>query len=148
MTTGTSTDEDEAAVHALIHAFVRAVRLKDVEAMLSYCAPDLVTFDMMPPLRHAGAEAVRAVWDKTLAGFDIPLQLEMQNLNVFIGDKIAFARSVTHFGGDHLSGGKSANWMCMTLGLRKINRDWKIIHQHVSVPFDMDSGQALMDLEP
>jgi hypothetical protein len=28
------------------------------------------------------------------------------------------------------------------------DRWWMVTHEHVSVPFDMKSGQALMDLKP
>jgi hypothetical protein len=30
----------------------------------------------------------------------------------------------------------------------KIDGRWMVTHEHVSVPFDMKSGQALMDLKP
>jgi ketosteroid isomerase-like protein len=148
MTIGSSTDEDELAVQTVIQGFVRAVKLKDVEGMLAFCAPDVVTFDMMPPLRHDGANAVREIWTKTLAAFDAPMQCDTRHLKVFVSDKIAFGRCLVKFGGKRLDGGASSTWMCMTLGLRKIERDWKIVHQHVSVPVDMESGRALLDLEP
>jgi ketosteroid isomerase-like protein len=148
MTIGSSTGEDESAVQAAIQGFLRATKLKDVEGMLSFCEPDVVTFDMMPPLRHDGAAAVREIWTKILAAFDPPLECETRHLKVFVSEKIAFGRCLVHFGGKRLTGGASATWMCMTLGLRKIKQDWKIIHQHVSVPIDMESGRALLDLEP
>ena len=148
MTTGTNTDEDELAVHAVVQSFARAVRLRDVEGMLAFCAPDVMTFDLMPPLRHEGLEAVRSIWIKTLSAFDAPVDFEVQHLKVFLEGRIAFTRSVNRFGGRRLAGGETSTWVAMTLGLRKIDRDWKIIHQHISVPFDMATGKALVDLEP
>lgn len=35
-----------------------------------------------------------------------------------------------------------------TLGCRRIDGRWLIVHDHESVPFDPASGQALIDLEP
>jgi ketosteroid isomerase-like protein len=49
MATGNGKSADEAAVRAVVDAIVKAVRAKDVEAMLAQCAPELVTFDMVPP---------------------------------------------------------------------------------------------------
>jgi ketosteroid isomerase-like protein len=34
------------------------------------------------------------------------------------------------------------------MGFRKQNGRWKLVHQHSSVPFDMDSGQAMLELQP
>jgi len=39
-------------------------------------------------------------------------------------------------------------WVRVTLGLRKQQGAWRIVHQHLSDPFDPDSGQARMDLQP
>jgi hypothetical protein len=32
--------------------------------------------------------------------------------------------------------------------LRKIDGNWLIVHDHVSVPIDRQSGKALLNLEP
>jgi ketosteroid isomerase-like protein len=40
------------------------------------------------------------------------------------------------------------SWLRSTLGFRKIDGRWRVAHQHVSVPFDMESGQAKLDLKP
>ena len=33
-------------------------------------------------------------------------------------------------------------------GLRKMNGHWLIVHDHVSVPTDFESGKAMLDLKP
>jgi ketosteroid isomerase-like protein len=35
-----------------------------------------------------------------------------------------------------------------TLCLRKIDGEWLVVHTHTSVPFDMQTGEAQIDLEP
>ena len=40
------------------------------------------------------------------------------------------------------------NWLRWTLGFRKIDGRWRVAHEHVSVPFDMESGKAMLDLKP
>ncbi|HYF36443.1 MAG TPA: nuclear transport factor 2 family protein, partial [Prosthecobacter sp.] len=108
----------------MIHSFATSVRLKDVEAMLSHCTPDLIVFDLVPPLRHEGLAAVREVWTKAVSSFQAPLDFEMKHLKIFVEGRIAFARSVNRFGGKRLQGGQNDMLSCMTLGLRKIGRDW------------------------
>jgi ketosteroid isomerase-like protein len=39
-------------------------------------------------------------------------------------------------------------WVRATLGLRRQRDDWKIVHEHDSEPFDMQTFEAPLDLEP
>lgn len=139
---------DEAAVHAVLEAIARAVRSGNVEAMLAQCAPDLVTFDMLPPIRHEGAAGLRSLWAKTLAAFEPPLDYDFQQLHIEVGDDVAFARCLNRFGGTKRDGMQVVNWLRSTFALRRIDGRWKVVHQHVSVPFDMETGKALLELHP
>jgi ketosteroid isomerase-like protein len=143
-----SHNTDEAAVRAVLGAISNAVRARDVEAMLAHCAPDIATFDMVPPLKHVGADAVRRVWAAALATFDSPVEYEVDQLDLAVGSDVAFCRSLNRFGGTTRDGKHIANWLCSTLGLRKLDGQWKVVHEHVSVPFDMKTGKALLDLKP
>ena len=140
--------EDEAAVHAVLEAMARAVRAKNVEAMLAQCATDLVTFDLVPPIRHEGAEALRDLWAKSLEGFEPPLDYDFQQLHIEVGGDVAFARCLNRFGGTRTDGTQVVNWLRSTFALRRIGGRWKVVHAHVSVPFEMTSGKALLELHP
>jgi uncharacterized protein (TIGR02246 family) len=144
----TSRSADEAAVHAVLEAIARAVRAKDVDAMIAQCAPDLVTFDMVAPIRHEGAEAIRQLWSKTLAAFEPPLDYEFQQLHIEVDGDLAFARCLSRFGGTRTGGAQVVNWLRTTFALRRIDGRWKVVHEHVSVPFDMQTGKALLELHP
>ncbi|MFD1049121.1 nuclear transport factor 2 family protein, partial [Kibdelosporangium lantanae] len=40
-------------------------------------------------------------------------------------------------------------WFRVTYGLRKVDGDWKITHEHQSTPFHMDGSlKAAVDLNP
>jgi len=39
-------------------------------------------------------------------------------------------------------------WVRATLGLRRIEGDWRIVHDHESVPWDPETGKGLTGLEP
>jgi PhnB protein len=39
-------------------------------------------------------------------------------------------------------------WFRQTMCLRKVGGEWRIAHEHDSVPFSMDDGLAAIDLEP
>jgi uncharacterized protein (TIGR02246 family) len=139
---------EEAAIRTVIDAITKAVRAKDVEAMLAQCAPDIVTFDMVPPLKHQGSQAIRGLWARTLAAFDPPLEYEVHDLDISVDGDIAFARCLNRFGGTKKDGRRVLNSLRSTFGLRKIDGQWKVVHEHVSVPFDMETGKAMLDLKP
>jgi len=39
-------------------------------------------------------------------------------------------------------------WIRVTLCFGKVDGKWMVTHEHVSVPFEPQSGQASLDLEP
>jgi ketosteroid isomerase-like protein len=148
MQAGTGVKSDEAAIREVIDALVKAVRTRDVEAMIDLCSDRISTFDMIPPLKHVGADALRTLWGKTLSAFVPPIEYDIEQLELFVGGDVAFARSLNRFGGTQENGARTVNWLCSTLGFRKTDGRWKIVHEHVSVPFDMKTGKAMLDLEP
>ena len=50
--------------------------------------------------------------------------------------------------GTMVSGDEVSMWVRATLGCRRIDGEWKIVHDHESVPFDPETGQALTSLRP
>ena len=49
---------DEASIRQRIDELVEALRAMDLEGVMSLYAPDIVSFDIVPPLRHVGAKLV------------------------------------------------------------------------------------------
>lgn len=46
------------------------------------------------------------------------------------------------------NGQKIDYWHRWTACFRKVNGKWLVTHQHVSLPSDLESGKAVMDLKP
>jgi uncharacterized protein (TIGR02246 family) len=137
---------DETAVRDLIEAIAQAVRVKDVDAMLPLCAPDIVVFDLVPPLVHKGASEIRRAWELGVGAFEGPVQNDIHDLEVEVDGSVAWARCLSRFGGTMPGGQRVMNSLRLTLAFRKDGQTWRMVHQHVSVPFDMESGTALLDL--
>jgi ketosteroid isomerase-like protein len=139
---------EEARIHELLSAWVTALRRKDIEGVMAHYAPDMVTYDMIPPLQHEGAVAYRRIVEWWFSTIDGPLTYELKNVHAAVSEDVAFVRSLNHIGFRMHDGTERDNWVCSTLGLRKLGGKWKVSHQHYSVPFDMESGKALLDLRP
>jgi uncharacterized protein (TIGR02246 family) len=142
----TSSSEDQ--IRALLDERVRAIRDRDAQALTSSCAPDIVSFDALPPLQRLGAEAVRARAEKWLGWYHGPVGYEIRDLRITAGDDTAFASYLYRVTGTMTNGSTVDMWLRSTICLRKRNGDWLIAHEHTSVPFDAESGRATLDLTP
>ena len=148
MTEGTRAN-DEARIRALIDAWAEAVRAKDVDAVMSHFAADVVTFDLAPPLQSTGADALRQSLEAWFPTFRGPVGYEVHDLSITTGDDAAFCRSLNRISGTRTDGEETDVWVRATVGLRRIDGRWQVTHEHSSVPFYMDgSYRAAVDLVP
>ena len=139
---------DVAGVRERINKLVGAVRAMDLDGVKSVYAPDIVSFDMAPPLRHVGAEAKWKNWAGLFAAFQNPVCYEVHDLAINVSDDVAFAYSLNRVSGAFKDGRRADHWVRWTACLCKIDGAWLIAHDHVSVPLDVMSGRALLDLKP
>jgi PhnB protein len=150
--TGVATLRAEARddVYAVIHAWTEALRKKDATAAVDCYGPEVRMFTLAPPLeaeggREAGIENLEgwfATWHEDIG-------YELAELQVTANEDIAFAHGLAHLTGTKTDSDRVDLWFRETLCFRRIADEWKITHEHSSVPFHMDgSGRAALDLEP
>jgi ketosteroid isomerase-like protein len=139
---------DEAEIRQQVDKIVEGLRAKDLEVLKRVYAPDVVSFDVEPPLQHRGIEAKLKNWAKAFTFFQ-DLTYEVRDLTLAVGDDVAFGYSFNRLGGTLKDGtATSGMWVRVTFCFRKIDGSWLIVHDQVSVPFDMASGKGMVDLEP
>ena len=141
---------EEAQIRALVQERIAALRDKDAARFAATYAPEIVKFDLAPPLQVAGPHVAEAgYWRPWLESWAGPVTLEVTELHVTVGADIAFCHSLNRMRGTQTDGGPQDLWFRATLGLRKARGGWKITHEHTSTPFYMDgSGRAATDLRP
>jgi ketosteroid isomerase-like protein len=139
---------DEAGIRQQIDKLVEAIRALDLEGLKPIYAPDMVSFDVGPPLQHVGAEAKWSNWVDAFTAFQRPLGYEIRNLTITLDGDVAFAHSLNRLSGTLKNGNRSGFWVRATCCFRKIDGSWLIAHDHVSVPLELESGRALLNLEP
>jgi len=139
----------EAVIRGLIEQRAQAVRAKDVDAVMSHYAPDLVSFDLAPPLELRGPAANRRSWADWFPTFRGPVGYEIRELSVTTGDDVAFCHSLNRISGARTDGTSTDVWVRATVCYRRIDGKWLITHEHTSVPFYMEPPfKAAIDLEP
>jgi uncharacterized protein (TIGR02246 family) len=139
---------DEARIRQRIDKLVEAIRAMDLEGVKSIYAPDIVSFDVEPPLQHVGAEAKWNNWVEVFTAFQRPLGYEVRGLTITVDGDVAFAHSLNRLSGTLKNGNRTGFWVRATACFRKIDGNWLIAHDHASVPLDLESGRALLNLEP
>ena len=135
-------------IRNLIDTWVQAVREKDVEGSAAPYASDVISYDLVDPLRYNGSEMIRKRLTEWFASFDGPIGIEFRDLHITAGDDVAFCHGLHHVDGTKTDGTKLEMWWRTTLCLSKIEDRWTITHSHDSVPFNMENGMASFDLKP
>lgn len=141
MAAATSQANNEAEIRALINEWAAAFRAKNVDGLMANHSPDIVLFDVPEPLRHRGADAYRQVWERWLPTIEGPLGCEISDLSVTAGDDVALSHCLNRITSKRAGGDTTDLWVRVTVGYRKISGRWTVIHEHVSVPFDMQDGK-------
>jgi uncharacterized protein (TIGR02246 family) len=138
----------EAVIRQRVEELVKAVQTKDIDGVMSIYAHDVVAFDIVPPLRYVGADAYRQRWQETFAAYAGPIEYEVRDLQITTEGDLAFLHSLNHVKGTLASGQSTDVWLRWTACLRLIEGVWVIVHLHVSVPADLASGRAELNLQP
>jgi uncharacterized protein (TIGR02246 family) len=125
---------DDKEVRERIEALAHALRAKDLDALMTFYAPDVVTFDVRPPLQVQGAAAYRKNFERWFASVLGPLDYEMHDLRITMGDRLALSHNLSHVKGASTAGDKIDYWVRVTASFQKINGRWLITHEHVSIP--------------
>ncbi|GAA1162185.1 hypothetical protein GCM10009630_70580 [Kribbella jejuensis] len=139
----------EAEIRDRIEVLLDAVRTGDLAVLKTVFAPDVVSFDIEPPLRHVGAYKKLANWQQVFEVFQVPLEYEVRDLTVLVDGDLAVVYSLNHMNAAMINGGKIDYWLRWTSAWRRINGEWLVVHDQVSVPTDFANGaRAAMDLTP
>ena len=137
----------EALIRQRVEDLVKALRAKDIDGVMSLYAPNLVSFDLAPPLRRFGADSKRRAWQETFAALSGPIDYEVRDLNVTMNDELAFVYSLNHVNAT-LPSGPIDMWLRWTACFRQVAGVWLVVHDHVSVPADPVSSKAVRNLKP
>jgi ketosteroid isomerase-like protein len=124
-----------------------AVRAKNVDHVMTFYAPDVVSFDLTPPLRYARVERKRRAWAEMFASYAGTIAYEVHELSVTTAGELACVHSLNHVRGTLIGGRHADVWLRWTACLRRVAGAWLIVHD-VSVPADLEQGRAAVNLTP
>jgi ketosteroid isomerase-like protein len=143
--------KDVADIKALEDRFTKAVLTKDVNAIMAFYVPDasLFVFDVTPPRQYVGSAAYRKDWEDLLSLFPGPITATIGDLDVTAGGgDLAWSHSIQTMAGTMKDGKKMDLTVRITDGYKRVNGQWLIALEHVSVPVDVLTGKADLTSKP
>jgi uncharacterized protein (TIGR02246 family) len=124
-------------IRELVGQWAIALRAKDIEAVMSHYASNVVVFDVVGPEQFKGTDLLRTRLTEWLDSFVGHMGFEVSDLEVDAGDYYAFCCGINRIIGTKIDGDQiDMNWRA-TLCWRKLDGRWQITHSHASVPIEM-----------
>jgi ketosteroid isomerase-like protein len=107
----------------------------------------LFVFDLAPPRQYVGAAAYRKNWEDFI-GTMTGLKFEVTDFNVTADGELAYAHSIHYVSATDSDGQKVEFTVRVSDVYRKIEGQWLVVHEHVSVPIDLATGEPDMSSKP
>ena len=147
-TAAETAESAESEIRVRIAGIIYGIQAKDLDALRRIYAPDVISFDVEPPLQHVGVDAKLKNWARVFTLFQ-DVSYELRDLTVEASGDIAFAHAFGRLSGTLATGDRADGmWARGTFCFRRIDGDWLIVHDQASVPFDVLTGRGAADLEP
>jgi ketosteroid isomerase-like protein len=142
--------DQEYDVRQKIEAYMKAIRNGELEAITSFYSDKIVAYDMMPPLKFNDLKRYKeTAWKQCFTDafkFPIVYDYKEDSFKVF-GDSALMYGEIHMIGTFQQGGEKTECRLRNTMFFQKIDSEWKIVHEHNSVPLDMNM-RGLMNLKP
>ncbi|MDR5857624.1 nuclear transport factor 2 family protein [Caballeronia sp. LZ062] len=124
---------DEARIRELAEAWRQAVLAKDAAALVAHYAPDVVVFDVVPPASMTGVQRYCENWQRWFDSIHGPLAFDVMDMHIAVSGELAYAHSL-----NRVAAGGRDDIVRATVCFKKIDGDWRVVHEHASVPLMMD----------
>ncbi|WP_067476679.1 YybH family protein [Actinomadura hibisca] len=138
----TATGEHE--VRALHERWFADTEAKDLDGIMAPIADDVVSYEHEEPLQYAGAAQMRDICEQGMNTSPETVTWDVPDLKVLVRGDLAVAWGLNRM----QAGQADESWSRGTRVFQRGDDGWKMIHQHVSYPYDPETGEAKTDLRP
>jgi uncharacterized protein (TIGR02246 family) len=127
--------DDVTQIRDLIERWADAVHAGDLETVVADHGDEIVMFDVPPPERGVrGIDAYRETWPPFFEWQRQGASFEIEELDVIAGEDVAFAYALLRCGTPDELQRDPENRLRLTIGLRKDDGRWIVVHEHHSFP--------------
>jgi ketosteroid isomerase-like protein len=138
----------QSEIRAFLDSRSEAISTGDLDRLMSFYSPDIVYFDIVPPLQYVGSVALRERFSHWFDGFKGSIGQEVHDLTIVTSGDVAVASMLIRASGTRKNGHEVGFWVRATSSFQRSDNRWLITHEHVSLPVDLASGSAVTNLAP
>ncbi|MFU8947825.1 YybH family protein [Mycetocola zhadangensis] len=132
-------------VQAALDAYAAAVAIRDVSAFVALYADDVHAYDAWDQWQFSGIEAWRAMvtgWFTSIS--DENIEVTYTDLQTSVGDSVAFGHADVTYTAFSVAGERLRSMTNrFTFGMELQAGTWKIVHEHSSLPIDLESNSPI-----
>ncbi len=125
---------NEAEICTLIERWAKAVREEDRAAIRADHDTGILMFDVPPPFLSRGLDDYMATWETFFRSSEKPVAFAFHDVQVTCGQDVAFATAMGRCVSICTGGRREPLEFRLTIGLRKIDGRWRVMHEHHSLP--------------
>ena len=129
-----SPNNDVQQIRALIGRWAEAVRREDLAAIRADRGANILMFDVPPPFQSRGIDAYMATWQLFFANVEKPVTFNFEDIEVTAGADVAFVTAKGSCININRAGKREPLEFRLTMGLKKIDDKWLVMHEHHSLP--------------
>jgi ketosteroid isomerase-like protein len=138
----------EEEVRNEFEEWLAAAGKKDLDAVMTKIDDDIVSYEHDAPLQYRGAAAVREVCRQGFEAMAGEFSWDIPDLQIIIRDDIAVTWGLNRMTAKQAGQDEFESWSRGTRIFQRKADGWKLIHQHVSYPYDPETGEAKLLLRP
>jgi uncharacterized protein (TIGR02246 family) len=129
-----SLSKNQTEILALIERWTAAVRNENRDAIRQDHHADMLMFDVPPPFLSRGLDAYMATWELFFSSVEKPVAFDFHDIEITAGEDVAFATATGNCVNIDSKGNREPLQFRLTMGLRKIEGQWRVMHEHHSLP--------------
>ena len=120
---------------------------RDAEGLMEHFEENYSSYDVAPPFESHGVEAGRESYKIWFDGYPEVFHFKFVEPHITISGHLAVVNTLCHIQGMRVDFGPVDNHIRSTMVLRDFGGEWKLIHEHNSMPVDMRTQTAVPHLD-
>jgi len=137
------TANSEQQIRELLETRTQAFGRREAATAAAGYDDDLVLYDVVGPFVRRGEDSTGRL-ENWLSLYRTGIGHEIRDLEITASGDLAFCHFLVRISGTLQDGTEVGMWVRATSCLRRRGGAWTIVHEHASVPFDADTGHAVL----
>ena len=128
--------DDEAVIRSLVAEWSRHLVAKDADSMMKHYHQDVIMYDAIPPYKLVGRDSVKQAWEHCFPHMPETFSSEHRDLEFRVSGDLAVVNGLHRFRPEPEGHPCGVSFLRVTVVFQRTQGAWKVIHEHISQPFN------------